>query len=319
MRFIQYMMMGVVALLAGCGPSQLELTQRNVDYDLLAAESALQTLNGQIESGTLRNALLLPTYANKAREIQPEFTKIIDVLESEGSKKGPTYLQLVKRISDVKGKMPLNTVNEAGLITEELSNIRTAIGNYDAMLVDALNVLSGFSGGALPKIRELEFEGSGTTSGAVGSEYVGNSNYGQWRNNSSGGSFWQWYGQYAFFSTMFRGPVRYDSWSSSRSPSYYHDRSQGAYSTQASRNNNAQALSRTKKTYASQGKSFQSPYAKSTSVKGVAGSTKKSSYAQRSSNSSKSPYAKKSTSSSYSKSSYNSRSSSSSRSSYGGK
>ncbi len=34
-------------------------------------------------------------------------------------------------------------------------------------------------------------------------KYVGNEKYGQWRTNSSGGSFWHFYGQYMFMSTMF--------------------------------------------------------------------------------------------------------------------
>ena len=49
-----------------------------------------------------------------------------------------------------------------------------------------------------------------------GMEYVGNSKYGEWRQNSSGRSFWHWYGQYAFFRMLmgnrhyYRGD--YDHW-----------------------------------------------------------------------------------------------------------
>ncbi|MEN7550885.1 hypothetical protein AAG747_23395 [Rapidithrix thailandica] len=42
------------------------------------------------------------------------------------------------------------------------------------------------------------------------SRYVGNEKYGQWATNSSGNSFWQFYGQYAFISNMtglMAGPV----------------------------------------------------------------------------------------------------------------
>jgi len=35
------------------------------------------------------------------------------------------------------------------------------------------------------------------------SNYVGNKQYGQWQTNSSGQSFWAFYGQYAFMSSMF--------------------------------------------------------------------------------------------------------------------
>ncbi|RLD43760.1 MAG: hypothetical protein DRI86_09215 [Bacteroidetes bacterium] len=36
------------------------------------------------------------------------------------------------------------------------------------------------------------------------SNYVGNEKYGNWQRNSSGGSFWAFYGQYMFMSHMFR-------------------------------------------------------------------------------------------------------------------
>lgn len=35
------------------------------------------------------------------------------------------------------------------------------------------------------------------------SNYVGNEKYGQWRDNGSGGSFWEFYGKYAMMSSMF--------------------------------------------------------------------------------------------------------------------
>lgn len=36
-----------------------------------------------------------------------------------------------------------------------------------------------------------------------GYQHVGNSQYGQWRQNRSGNSFWEFYGKYAFFSSLF--------------------------------------------------------------------------------------------------------------------
>lgn len=37
----------------------------------------------------------------------------------------------------------------------------------------------------------------------AGMAMVGNDRYGEWRQDTSGNSFWHWYGQYAFFSTLF--------------------------------------------------------------------------------------------------------------------
>jgi len=323
MKLIQcLMLLGMSVLLAACGTDQRDSIFKEVKVNVSATESALNTLNIQLEQGTLRNAVLLKPYAKLARANKPEFAQIIDVLASEATRKGPTYKQIVQRFAEVK---PLTnakpaTVAEGQSTNLELLSIRTAIINYDAMLVDAINVLSEFTDGALPKMREIEFEDSKAEGGDIGSEYVGNSSYGEWRQNSSGTSFWHWYGQYAFFSSMFRGPVYYDHWSYNRRPSYYHDRSNGAYTSPSSRRNNSTTLSRTKKSYSAKGKSFKSPYARNTKIKGVSGSTVrgqankpfKSKYASSGSSSS-------SKTKSYKSSSYNSRSSSSSRSSYGGK
>ena len=60
--------------------------------------------------------------------------------------------------------------------------------------------------------------------GPPGYEYVGNRHYGQWRTNSSGQSFWVFYGQYRLFSDLLGGPVYrrdYDSYRRYRS-SYQH-------------------------------------------------------------------------------------------------
>jgi hypothetical protein len=42
-----------------------------------------------------------------------------------------------------------------------------------------------------------------TTPSPAGYRYVGNPTYGQWRTDSSGNSFWAFYGKYAFFSSIF--------------------------------------------------------------------------------------------------------------------
>jgi len=323
MKITKYVIiLSLIATLAACGSDPAKQIKQEVASNLVAADSAFASLNSQLDGGTLRNAALLPAYAKVARDKKPEFKQIINTLASEGTRKGPTYLSIKQRLEDVgpKAKGSIETVEVGSAINVELLNIRTAISNYDAMLVDALNMLAEFTDGTLPKVREIEFEDSRAEGGDVGSEYVGNSNYGEWRTNSNGNSFWHWYGQYAFFSMMFGNrPVYYDSWAYNRRPSYYHDRNRGAYTSPKGRTNSAGALSKTKKSYTARGKSFNSPYAKNTRVKGVANSTKssrvsspkpfKSSYAKSGSSSSNKSY----------KSGYNSRSSGSRRSSFGGK
>ncbi len=48
-----------------------------------------------------------------------------------------------------------------------------------------------------------------------GYQYIGDSRYGRWRQDSSGNSFWEWYGKYALMSHlfgMFNRPVYYNDW-----------------------------------------------------------------------------------------------------------
>lgn len=66
------------------------------------------------------------------------------------------------------------------------------------------------------------------TSPAGYSEYVGNEKYGKWERRNDGTSFWAFYGQYAFMSSMFRMsmyPVRYSYWNDYRGNYYGSGRS----------------------------------------------------------------------------------------------
>ena len=57
--------------------------------------------------------------------------------------------------------------------------------------------------------------------------YVGNEKYGEWKTDSSGGSFWSFYGKYMFISTMFdlaRRPYYRNDYNTWRSGGYYGSR-----------------------------------------------------------------------------------------------
>ncbi len=47
-----------------------------------------------------------------------------------------------------------------------------------------------------------------------GMAYVGNPQYGEWKKDGNGNSFWSWYGRYAFFSNLFFYPPYYYSYGS---------------------------------------------------------------------------------------------------------
>lgn len=80
------------------------------------------------------------------------------------------------------------------------------------------------------------------------SNYIGNEKYGEWKTNSSGTSFWEFYGQFAFMSSMFNlfsSPVGMNSWGDYRRDYYDRDRpyygSRGAnYGTNSTYNKTSQ-------------------------------------------------------------------------------
>ncbi len=61
-----------------------------------------------------------------------------------------------------------------------------------------------------------------TTPQPPGYQYVGDPRYGRWRTDDKGNRFWEWFGQYMFFRTLFGGiggvygPIYYDDWNSYR-------------------------------------------------------------------------------------------------------
>jgi hypothetical protein len=330
-RIITLILISTTFILAGCGPSKIEVLNKKISDEYAVTESIIKTLGNNLDKGYLSNSAILKQYAEVARIKKPKYKNIIDTLEAEGSTKGATYKSLLRRLGDVKKKidkgLKTNNYSELSTLGDEISSLKNAgsLDDFNVMLVDAVNVLAGFTDGELPKLRELQFTDASESSAVNGSEYVGNSNYGSWKTDSSGNSFWAWYGQYAFFSAMFNGPSYYGSWSGNRPPSYYHDYGRDRYSSPTGRSNQQATNTRAKKQFSKQGKSFQSPYAKSAATRSSVQSAKKSGTVAKAGGF-KSKYSKnnstfnsKNLSSVSKKSGYNSRSSGRSRSSFGGK
>ncbi|MBO6227354.1 MAG: hypothetical protein J6N68_06790, partial [Shewanella sp.] len=83
-----------------------------------------------------------------------------------------------------------------------------------------------------------------------------------WQTDSSGTSFWAWYGMYSMFSNVFNRPISYDRWSGNRGYSYYNDVGRYRYTSPKQADAQNKTFEQTKKRFDSQGKRFDSPYAK---------------------------------------------------------
>ena len=238
-----------------------------------SAESAnaVNKLSQHLNSGTIPKASLLIQYAEIVKLKNPELSELIDTLALDATINGASYKSLVNRLNEANTflpKAPKQGLTIVQSLADEYHAIKTASRPdiYGMMLTDPINVLADMSQGALGRVESMSKQATLLANGAqdygTGSQLVGNPQYGQWGNNS-GGSFWEWYGKYALFSSLFRSPIYYGSWSRGRNYSYYSDAGRNYYSSPRQQAQQRSTQTRTRTKFQREGKRFQSPYAKS--------------------------------------------------------
>ncbi len=282
-------------------------------------EQRIEQLAIALENAEVRNANLIKQYAVKVTELKGELKPIIDELAKDATPQGPMYKSLVTRLETVKTQPTMFENNEA--IYEELMNLYQAADPllFSDLLSDPLNVLADMSEGQLPRVNALSKEQSLLANNAqdfgTGEQLIGNPNYGSWQRDSSGMSFWAWYGMYSMMGDLFGRRTYYNDWGRSRNYSYYNDYGRTRYSSPSQLNKQSTLDASTRKSFEQQGKPYTSAYSKNRT--GSSSLSSQSKNAQTSAN----RFQSKSTSkSSYSKnSSFRNSSSKTSRSSRRGK
>ena len=207
------------SLLAACGENFPEI----VGKQHARVTSLVRGLGEGIAAGRVRNANMITQYARIVRGDRPEVAQLTDTLAKEGTTDGMAYASLVSRLSRVNRKP--KSEREADASLDELLRIEAATDAtvFNDSLIDVVNVLADMSNG---KLARLHVPASAPKPAAgPGGHLVGNPRYGQWRNNSSGNSFWVFYGQYALMRSLFFRPgmYSYGSWYRGRGWSYYGD------------------------------------------------------------------------------------------------
>ena len=254
--------------LAGCGQSLHE----RVNDAVGRVEGMLARLGDDLDGGRLRNAELVKEYAAKVAGAKPELRDLTRVLEREATRRGTLYRGLATRLGDLKTSLPAKgAANDAYVpAANELNSLAEALdpGEFNRALSDPLNVLADLSDGALPRIDAVSARASRAANGASdfgpGSQLVGNPNYGQWRTDAGGSSFWVWYGQFALMRDLLGGGrIGYGAWAGGRDYSYYHDYGRRNYTSPAARRSQTQVESTARRKFASEGRTFRSPYARS--------------------------------------------------------
>lgn len=228
----------MMSLLAGCSNEYLE----DIEKRYPATEKRIKALAPQLDGGKLTNALLVRTYSKQLIEQKPELREAAELLAKEATTKGGLYTNLSERLTRVNRK-PENR-NDYLPAFEELEALWAASDPvvFNDALLDVVNTLADLSGGKLERINIPNSAKANQLEGKQGqvpmSYMVGNPAYGNWKTDSSGKSFWEWYGQYRLISDVVGGigggryhygSVYYDDWYSRPRYSYYHDYGRSAY------------------------------------------------------------------------------------------
>lgn len=234
----------VIALLMlqACSGNRYE---EDIEKKLESLAPRLETLKSQLDSKRLINAEIVKVYAEKLIQQDPAMSSVADRLKQDSTSQGTLYQNLVRRTKNLN-RAP-KTEQEYGLAIEEFQSIYAGSDPvvFNDALLDLVNTLADLSQGKLARVNiPSESSGAqGTNSRVPGSYLVGNPSYGNWRTDSRGGSFWEWYGKYAMFRSVLgfagygfhRGPIYYGSWYSRPHYSYYHDYGRNSYGSSHSR------------------------------------------------------------------------------------
>ncbi len=298
MQSIKFILFVLFFFISGCSDPLVA----KIEGQLPITEQRIGLLATALENGQVRNANLINQYAERVRQLKPDLQPLISEFKKDASTAGPMYLALVDRLNTVKTQPQMFNDNKA--IYEELLNIYQAadITLFSDALSDPLNVLADMSDGQLPRVNSLTKQQSLAANNAqdfgTGSQLVGNPSYGQWQTNSSGMSFWGWYGMYSMLGNVMGGNrIGYNDWGRNRGYSYYNDYGRSRYTSPRQLNKQNQVDTRTKKSFSSRGQSYSSPYSKNRT--GSSGLSRQSSNAQvsgnkfRTSSAGKSKYANK--------------------------
>ncbi len=220
-------------LLSACG-NRFE-GQLRKNYKVV--QTNLEYLKSQLDTKQLSNALLIDKYASALARQKPDYTDIANLLKKEATSQGKAYTALSKRLAAVN--LAPTSTEQASSDLQELQLINSAadIFEFNNSLADVVNTLASLSDG---KLALINVPSSQKSSARQANALIGNPSYGNWRQDNSGRSFWEWYGMYSMFNNVFGRHTYYNSWSSRPHYSYYNNygRSRWGSNVDVTRNHN---------------------------------------------------------------------------------
>jgi len=230
-------------LLSGCSNRFEEPLRENHQV----VSSNLNYLKEQLDSGQLANGLLINKYANALMQQKPDYADIASLLKQEESSQGKAYSALTKRLASVNLVPNNREAAVYGMQELQLINSAADLHEFNNALSDVVNTLASLSDGQLAVIN---VPASQRTSAQQTNALVGNPAYGNWRQNSSGTSFWAWYGMYSMFSNVVgMNRYSYGGWSSRPHYSYYGNHGRNSWGSSRDVNRNYDLSSRNPSRY----------------------------------------------------------------------
>lgn len=255
-------LVSIIIMLSGCGENKYLEAEKYQHLESkqsqIQAKVSIDKLEKSLSSGSIRNAKLIDLYAEKVKEKNPELELIVSELKKESSTKGMMFLGLKERFnSNVEALKTAKATFESS--KKEDPDYLAALNKYNNVIIpefqallgasqteiyndalsDIVNTLAELSNGELARVdgkkSEDFYKETGAENKGAGTLLVGNENFGEWKQDSSGNSFWAFYGQMAFLNAMLdlgHRPYYYNSWYSNRPYSSYHDYYGNRYGSQ---------------------------------------------------------------------------------------
>jgi len=262
---LRYLILLAVFVLAGCGGS--DRAYQILQSDIITVEAKIESLRAHLQSSRLSNAIRLTHYSRKIVEIDPSLEELANTMALEATPQGLLFISLTERLKEFKNSAPIQgaEVKDIAAASARLQRLYLAslADEFNRALADSVNVLADLSQGQLPRVDAVSSQSEAESGIEPGTQLVGNPTYGQWQNNSSGGSLWVWYGQYSLLRTVLGGRnYGYSDWSGNRRYSYYHDYGRQNFTSPSQASRQQATESRAKQKFAREGKTFTSPYAR---------------------------------------------------------
>jgi len=231
----------MVTALTACGESSQQPRVDVVDTQLSSARSSLNALKGSLNPAKVQlpNALLLLKYRDIVVKSSPEFAEVVNLVAKEATPSAVAIQNKEKELKEATVRYAAGDKNQKTAMMqkslEKALRIKAFASDYNNVLIDSINVVAGLSKGKLAKIEQPTRDAS--TVDKPMSEYVGNPNYGHWREESNGTSTWQWIAMYAMFSNMNHQPYYRSSYYNHYGGYSYFDRYSSSYERPAWKSN----------------------------------------------------------------------------------